>query len=68
MNHMYTMASGLMPTLVIQNAPFQRDEMQQRYAKLRQLGFDKLLFIPYGQEILTETAKAQEPRPVTSQF
>ena len=55
MKHIYMMASGLLPTVIIKNTPFKPDEIEKRYEVLQQLEFDKLFFIPYAQKMIPET-------------
>ncbi|MFQ5674522.1 MAG: hypothetical protein ACE5G1_01385 [bacterium] len=55
MTHMYMMASGPLPTLVIKNKPFTYTEIRPRYEKIRELGFDKFFFLPHAQELVAMT-------------
>lgn len=61
MKHMYMMASGRFPTLIIQNSPFEPGEIEKRYRMLQQLGFDKLFYIPYAQKIMLELDNQKSP-------
>jgi spermidine synthase len=53
MNHIYTIASDLMPTIVIKNQPFDTLEVVQRHALLHQFGFDRgSFFVPYLRQLV----------------
>ncbi len=50
MNHIYTIASGMMPTLVIKKTPFRVEETQARHQLMHKLGFvNGNFFLPYRQ-------------------
>ncbi|NIR51721.1 hypothetical protein GWO43_24405 [candidate division KSB1 bacterium] len=53
MKHIYTIASGMMPAIVVKKQPFEPEEIEERHAALHQLGFDKgSFFVPYEQQIV----------------
>lgn len=48
MKHLYTVASDIMPAVVIQKQPLSVDEANAMHGKMHELGFDKgALFIPW---------------------
>ncbi len=55
MQHIYTIASGMMPAIVIKKQPFEPVEIEKRHAALHELGFDKgSFFVPYEQQIVLQ--------------
>ncbi len=59
MKHIYTIASGMMPAIVIKKEPFAREEIQERHAALHQRGFDKgSFFVPYEQQVVVTPNEA----------
>ncbi len=52
MSHIYTMASGKLPTLVIKKTPFQLAEAKERLEKMIALGQDTRFFVPHVDTIL----------------
>ncbi|MFQ5866335.1 MAG: hypothetical protein ACE5IW_14025, partial [bacterium] len=53
MKHIYTIASGMMPTIVIKKQPFDSLEVEQRHALLHKLGFDTgSFFVPYVRQLI----------------
>ncbi len=52
MKHIYTLASGIMPTVVIQKRAFTLDEADERHVKIHQMGFDRgNFFVPYVRDV-----------------
>lgn len=53
MKHIYTIASGMMPAIVIKKQPFEPGEIEKRHVALHQLGFDQgSFFVPYEQQVV----------------
>jgi spermidine synthase len=52
MKHLYTLASMMMPTIVIKNQPFDRLEAKQRHELVHRMGYDQgNFFVPYIPQI-----------------
>ena len=51
MKHIYTLASGMMPTIVIKNRPFDSPAAEARHSLLHQAGFDRgNYFVPFVKQ------------------
>ncbi|MFQ5769990.1 MAG: hypothetical protein ACE5HX_05605, partial [bacterium] len=58
MKHIYTIASGMMPAIVIKKQPFDKLEIKKRHDILHQLEFDKgSFFVPYEQQVVIRSDK-----------
>ncbi|MFQ5798644.1 MAG: hypothetical protein ACE5H0_08120, partial [Bacteroidota bacterium] len=52
MKHIYTIASGMMPTVVIKNLPFDSLEVEKRHQMIHRLAFDGgSFFMPYIRQV-----------------
>ncbi len=53
MKHIYTIASGMMPTIIIKKEPFTKEEAQQRHQLMHKLGYTKgNFFVPYLKQVV----------------
>ncbi|KAA3616817.1 MAG: hypothetical protein D8M58_17595 [Calditrichaeota bacterium] len=53
MKHIYTIASGMMPTIVIKNSPFDSTQASIRHDFMHKLGFDRgNYFVPFIDQML----------------
>lgn len=53
MKHIYTVASGMMPTIVIKKKAFTPEEAEMRHRVLHRLGFDRgNVFMPYVEQVV----------------
>lgn len=51
MRHIYTIASGSLPTVIIKKEPFTRDEIEKRHDVIHELGYDYgPFFLPYVRQ------------------
>jgi spermidine synthase len=58
MKHLYTVASDMMPAIVIQNQALAVEEADQIHKGLHSLGFDKgSFYVPYQQQVVTAGAR-----------
>lgn len=58
MKHIYTVASDMMPAIVIQNQPLSVEEAGEIHKGLHSLGFDKgSFYVPYQQQVVTPGAR-----------
>jgi spermidine synthase len=52
MQHIYTLASGMMPTIVIKKEPFTLQEVELRHSRIHELGFDQgNFYVPFVRQV-----------------